>query len=87
MVGQGGSWDGGGSPSLELSSSLFLAEDKEWLQGSEPGLCWNGHRVAREWHWLERARLEVEAGQLGNWNSRPNRRLGVGWRACCPQMM
>lgn len=87
MAGQGGSWDSGGSPGLGLSSSVFLAEDKEWQQGSDPGLCWTRYGVAREWHWLERARLEVEAGQLGNWDSRPKRKLGVGWRACCPQMM
>ena len=51
---------------MGLRSSFCLVDAKEWLEVSEPGLCWTGGGVASEWHGLEKARQEVGAGQLWN---------------------
>lgn len=55
------------------------------LEVSEPGLCWAGSSISREWHGLEKARLEMGTKQLGNWGNRPSRRPGVGKRPSAPR--
>ena len=72
---------------MGLRSSFCLVDAKEWLEVSEPGLCWTGGGVASEWHGLEKARQEVGAGQLWNYTVGEAGGEELARRPVCPQVM
>lgn len=70
---------------MGMRSSFFLLTPRSRLEVSDPGLCWTGDRISREWQGLKKAKAGYggkATRELGQWAKQQAR----SWqKAVCSQ--